>query len=368
MSLKNKAKVLGMEWNFASLMNEAIRSLPERPLTKRTNLWASEIGGDFTTRYLRMHAHPMTNPPNDRSRRKFISGHIFEWIVQLILTLCGVLKEKQLRGEVQLPGILMVSGKLDFIAGGEVDWEKAKAEVKSIQKLFALSIGDMPPIIFHSIERILFRMEQMFSRVPLKEVVLECKSVSGFVSDLIEKTGKPRQGHPLQTLHYLLANPKVTDEGMLLYVNKDSFMCHQFSIYPSKELLKTYKDDVKQMTEFINNSGKNYLKNMPPKAPEILFYEDEFRFAKNNFVEYSPYLTMLYGYESFDVYNETWKRPISSWNRTFKRCVTGANMTVNNMEVIREATKVFPQWDKYVQKAKAAGAFQKPDQEAEDGE
>lgn len=358
------AKIIGMPWDFSSLMNEAISCLPERPMTKRTNIWASEIGGDYCSRYLRMHAHKMSNPPNDRSRRKFVSGHIFEWIVQLILTMCGVLKEKQLRGEVQLPGCLMVSGKLDFIAGGDIDWEKARAEVQAMQKLFAVSIGDMPPIVFHAVERVLWRMEQMFTRVPLKEVILECKSVSGFVGELIERTRKPRPRHPFQILHYQLAN-KMND-GVLLYINKDSFMCYQFDVTPTKDLLRLYKDDVKTMTEFINNSGKNYLKNMPPKAAEVLYYEDEFRFAKNTDVEYSPYLEFLYGYKDFDAFKTRWLKPVSAWNRTFKRCVTGANMTTNNKEVIAGATKAFPEWDKYVQQARKAGAFQKEEKEDEE--
>jgi hypothetical protein len=275
--------------------------------------------------------------------------------------MCGVLKEKQLRGEVKLDGLLTVSGKLDFIVGGDIDWEKAKAEVKSVQKLFSLSIGEMPPIVFHSAERILFRMEEMFKRVPLKEVILECKSVSSFVSDLMEKTKKPRQGHPLQLLHYLLANK--LDEGMLLYVNKDSFFCHQFSVHPTKDLIKTYKDDVKTMTGYYNNSGKNYLKNIPPLSPEVLFYADEFRFAKNNFVEYSPYLTMLYGYKDFDEFKRRWQYEVTAWNRVFKRCARGDNITNLNKGVIQKAQAAFPEWDKYVQIAKKAGAFQKTDDE-----
>jgi len=362
-----KAQLIGMPWDFSSLMNEAISSLPERALVKRTHIWGSEIGGDYCSRYLRMHAHVMTNPPNDRARRKFISGHIFEWIVQLILTLTGVLKEKQLRGEVQLPGCLLVSGKLDFIAGGDVDWEKAKAEVQAIQKLFALSVGDMPPIVFHAIERVLFRMEQMFTRVPLKEYILECKSVSGFVSDLMEKTKKPRPRHPYQILHYLLANPKVTDEGMLVYVNKDSFLCHQFSVTASKDLMKGYKDDVKTMTAYINGSGKNYLKNMPPKAPEVLFYEDEFRFAKNTDVEYSNYLTYLYGYKDFDEFKWKWYYKVTAWNRVFKRMVKGDNLTPANKVIITDMQIHFPEVDKYVQQAKKSGAFQTPEEnETED--
>lgn len=357
---KSATKIIGMDWSFSDLMNESIRCLPERPLVKREHIWASEITSDYCSRYLRMHAHAQTNPPNDRSRRKFISGHIFEWIVQLILTMTGVLKEKQLHGTVELPGMLRVTGKLDFIAGGLVDWEKAKAEVETIKKLFAVSIGDMPPIVFHSIERILFRMEQMFTRVPLKEYILECKSVSAFVSDLMEKTQKPRPKHSFQILHYEIAN-KMND-GQLLYINKDSFYCHQFEVTPTKQLLKEYKTDVAQMTEYIKGSGKNYLKNQPPKAPEVLFYEDEYRFAKNTECEYSPYLTFLYGYKDFDEFNEKWKKPVASWNRTFKRCVQGANMTALNKAVVDEASRVFPEWDKYVQLAKNTGAFSKPEE------
>ena len=358
------AQLIGMPWDFSSLMNEVIRSLPERPLTRREHIWASEIGGDFCSRYLRMFAHPMTNPPNDRSRRKFISGHIFEWIVQLILTLTGVLKEKQLHGTVELPKMLRVTGKLDFIAGGDVDWAKAKYEVETIKKLFAVSLGDMPPIIFHSIERVLFRMEQMFTRVPLKEYIIEVKSASAFVSDLMEKTGKPRPRHPFQILHYEIAN-KMND-GQLLYINKDSFYCHQFEINPTKQLLKEYKTDVAQMTEYINGSGKNFLKNMPPKAPEILFYDEEYRFAKNTDVEYSPYLTMLYGFKDFEEFNYKWKYKVPGWNRVFKRCVKGENITPANTTIIKDAQTFFPEWDKYVAKAKAAGAFQKPEEEGED--
>ena len=358
------AKLIGMPWDFSDLMNESIRCLPERPLVRREHIWASEIGGDYASRYLRMFAHKMTNPPNDRSRRKFISGHIFEWIVQLILTMCGVLKEKQLHGTVELKGLLRVTGKLDFIAGGDVDWEKAKAEVESMKRLFSVALGDMPPIILHSVERVLFRMEQMFTRVPLKEVIMEVKSVSAFVSDLMEKTNKPRPRHPFQILHYEIANKM--DDGQLLYINKDSFYCHQFEVTPTKKLVKEYKDDVAKMTEYIRGAGKNFLKNIPAKSPEILFYDEEFRFAKNTDVEYSPYLTMLYGYKDFEEFNYKWKYKIPAWNRVFKRCVKGENITPANTVIIKDAVANFPQWDKYVAKAKAAGAFQKPEEEGED--
>ncbi len=357
----SKTKTIGMPWDFSSLMNEAIRSIPERTSIKRDYIWASEISHDFASRYLKMHNHIPSNPPNERAKRKFCSGHIFEWIVQLILTVCGIIKEKQLRGEVQLPGMLRVSGKLDFIAGGEIiDWELARQEMKTIQRLFAVSLSEMPPIIEHSVERILFRMEQMFSRVPLKEYLIECKSVSGFVGDLIERTNKPRPAHPLQLIHYLLAN-KMKD-GVLVYVNKDSFMCYQFDVTPTKDLVKQYTQDVATMTGYYKESGKNYLKNIPPLAPEVIFEPATFRFVKNTLVEYSNYLSFLYPkYKDFDDFKEAWKKPLTSWNYTFKRAVKGDNMTDTNRAAMSEAKKIFPEWDKMVAKAKSAGAFEKPE-------
>jgi hypothetical protein len=364
MAKKIKTELLGMPWEFSSLFNEAIRSLPERPMMKRNYIYASELGGDFVSRYLKMHAHPYSNPFNDRSRRKMISGQIFEWIVYLILTMTGILKQKQLKGEVELKGMLRVSGKLDFVVGGEVvDWEAQRQEVKTIQKLFALSFSDMPPVIEHSLERVLFRMEQMFSRVPLRQYIFECKSVSGFVYSLIERTNVPRSGHPLQTLHYLIANNE--PEGFIGYINRESFEYLQYPVVPTKELMKSYKQDIKTMTEYYNNSGKNYLKNMPPMEPEVVFEDATFRFVKNNHVEYSPYLTFLTSLKSIDEFAQKWAGELRAFNYAFKRCVKGENITDNNKQSIANAKKYFPEWDRLVAKAKAAGAFDKPEIEEE---
>lgn len=363
-----KKPIVGMPWDFASLMNEAIRSLPERPLQKRSHIWASELGGSYIDRYLKMWAHPYSNPFNDRMKRKMISSQVFEWIVHLMLKMCGVLQQHELRSELQIKGCLNVTGRCDFYAGGTIDWEKTKQEMERIQYLFAVPMGDMPPFIKHSIERILFRMEQMFTRVPLMQMILECKAVAGPVFDMIEKSNRPRQKHPLQTLHYLLANKKDLGllTGGLLYINKDAFMCKQFDIEADKPILKLYNDDVKTMTGYYNASGKNYMKNLPPKSEELKFEEATFRFVKNNEVEYSPYLTMLYGYKDIEDFQNKWSTSINSWNRVFRRCVTGANMTALNKEVIEDVKIHFPLFDKYVAKAKAEGAFDKPEVEEEE--
>jgi hypothetical protein len=356
MPSKKPPKILGSTWGFSNLWNAALHTLPERPLQKREYIYASELGLGFCDRYLKMNAVPYTNPPNDRSRRKFVAGHMWEWVVSLILTMCGILKERQLRGVVELPGLLNVVGKLDFIAGGQIDWEKAKAEVVRIQKLFQLSLDEMPPFINHAINHIMAEMEKQFKKNPLKEVVFECKSVSSYMSEKMQKSGA-QSHHVLQTGHYIIANRM--DEGLLTYICKDDCICTEFSIINSKELLRFYKDDVSQMTEhFRATNKKNVMKSLPPIEPEVLFEDGVFRFNKNFRVEYSNYLTLLYGFKTPEDYRNQWAKQISSWNYTFKRCAKGEKMTEKNWEVIRQAEKIFPKWDDYVMMAREAGVFQ----------
>ena len=122
------------------------------------------------------------------------------------------------------------------------------------------------------------------------------------------------------------------------------------------------------MTKYYNAGfdKKDPTKLMPPKEPLVVFEEGTWRFAKNFWVEYSSYLTMLYGYATPEAYRMGWQYKVSAWNRVFKRCVKGDKMTDKNITVIEEAEKYFPNWNKLVAKAKAAGAFQNNEEEAED--
>lgn len=365
MPSKSATKIIGVPWSFSQLWNDALHCIPENPMIKRDRIYASELGLPFIDRYLKMHAIPYSTPINERSKRKFSSGDCWEWIISLLLTVLGILKERQLKGVVELPGLLPVSGKLDFIAGGEVDWDKAKAEIKRIQDVFSLSISQMPKFIFHAIEHILPQMEKRFNKAPLKEVIFECKSISSYVSDRMTKTGKPMKHHVLQNLHYMLANKY--DEGTLFCICKDDAIGHQFQITITKPLLKMYRDDVKQMTEYYNASNhKNPMKTLPPKEPEIYFDDELYKFTINRMgVEWSNYLELLYGYKTPEQFRDKWKKVIPAWSRVFKRCVTNEKMTPSNLNYIKEAKTVFPEWDKYVAKAKAAGAF---DKDSEDDE
>lgn len=370
-----KAKIIGHEWNLAAIWEESFRCLPDRPMQKRNYIYASELGGSYHDRYLKMNAHPFSNPYNFRSQGKMMAGKFFESVVKQILVATGIYQASQVRSEIELPGCIKVAGKLDFVAGGNIDWDEAKHRAEKMKELFALTFDDLSPFVNHMTDKILVHFQNLFTHVPLMKMILEVKSVSGFIFQLIKNGNKPRGGHPLQVLHYLLGN-KDMERGLIPYINREDVMIQEFYITREKNLLKKYKEDVATMTHYYNEGAMGYMKHLPPKDPELIFEEASFKFVKNNKVEYSPYLTMSYGYKSIDNFKEKWDKSISSWNSAFRRFVLEGKPTGKlgnplklsdaNKQTRDAAIKYFPDWDKYVAKAKAAGAFQKIEEEGED--
>ncbi len=357
-----KAKIIGQPWDFTVEWNKALNCVPERPLIKREHCWASELGGSFVDRYLRMNAIPYTNPPNERSRRKFQVGDVFEWIVGMVLTSIGILQQRQIRNEVQLPGLLKVTGKLDYVAGGVVDWEKSLHEINKLKILFSQTNDETPRFISHTIDHVFNAMRKRFSTSTLMEVIFECKSISVRMFEKVEKTGAMPH-HVLQSGHYLIGNNRDITLAKICYISKDDCLMTGFDLQNSKELRAAYKKDVQQMTEYFNAGNKDKpLKTLPPKEPEVLFDPLMFRFEKNFRVEYSSYLEMLYGYKTPEEFRFKWSKEVSNWNRVFKRCVMGEKMTDKNKAVLSSVAKMWPNWDDYVYKAKSKGVFLKDDE------
>ena len=133
----------------------------------------------------------------------------------------------------------------------------------------------------------------------------------------------------------------------------------EFIVNDTDELFEEYRTDIKLISRAYANgfNAKDVVKQMPPKEDLVLYEESLFKFAKNWNVEYSDYLTLLYGFETPEKYRNAWQFKINQWNRVFKRCVKGDRITDKNIEVIAEAKNHFPKWDKMVAAAKKAGAF-----------
>ncbi len=373
---KSKTVLVGMPWNFSEVWNMTLDNPEERPYIPRNYCYASELGGALCDRYLKMYGVPMSNPPNIRSRRKFQAGSVWEFIMGMVLISAGMLKKKQLRVETNLKGLLRVSGRLDFVVGAPADWNEAKAGVEKMKTGLELLGLDLPPFFFTAIDKFI----EKYKNQKLIDVILETKSLSSFMMEKVQKTGQPLYHHALQEFHYVYGNEEGIDFGKIFYVGREDCLLEEFNVTKDDRLLAMYKNDLKQMTKYYNAGfdKKNPKKFMPPVEPLVIFEEGVWRFTKNWHVEYSNFLTYLYGFETPEKYRNAWQYKITSWNNAFKRYVMEGmsvkregkpdlimTVTDNNREKRKDALQFFPNWDKLVAKAKAAGAFQK-DEEGED--
>lgn len=327
----------GLSWEFARVWNQSLLTRPEFEPRQREHIWASEIGNPFIDRYLKMTGVSPTNGPNARSKRKFEAADIFEWLVGFVLKQAGIWIESQEKLRYQYPNLLPVVGKLDHLAGGQPDWNKARKQVSAV---------GLPRVIERASFAIIERLSDTYGDDLLQTIVLEVKSLSTFMFDRYEATQRADDRHRSQAFHYLKA--KGLPEAHIAYICRDDCRIVELGVFNPSEVEGLYRSDIERMTFFIVN------RECPEKERELLFDAERFRFSTNWGVEYSAYLTRLYGYAEPIHYRERWKKSIEAMNRVFKRCVAEAKMTDKNLIVIDGARKVFPQWDEMVERAKVA--------------
>jgi len=307
-----------MNWGFSKIWNESLLNNNERELTARDRLWASELGKAPIDIWLKMRAIKPTNPPNDRSLRKFEAGNVFEWIVSLILKRAGILKDGQRWTSYQYPNCLAVSGKADFIAGGKPDHEKFIAEMRNL---------DLPEVFLRAGEKIIKHLSEAYPE-GLDDKILEIKSISAFMFDALEKKQRASKIHKLQVFHYLKAENKKT--ANIVYICRDDLRMMEFAVDNPSETENEYK-------EFIENLSRyHYSDERPPTEKNIVFDNDIGKFAKNFNVAYSGYLTMLYGFANQKEFDDKYTPIVSRWNRVLDRVKKGKEMTDKNNEVLNE--------------------------------
>lgn len=336
-----------MSWSFFGIANLAATDRPVREIKPRDYLWATDLDKAPIDVYHALLGTVPTNPPNDRSMRKFHAGDIWEFYAYLVLYFAGILKSSQDRLTHQYPGLLMVSGRQDFIAGGVGDWTKARE---------AIRLFPMTDPIKEYFTRLVDLFEKEFGTKELNEIVIECKSVGSFMFPRYEATQKPSKGHSKQIFHYLISQQR--NEGHVTYISKDDSLMLEFPVWLSdKNVEADYKASIELLTNYYNN------KIEPPKEELIVFQEDTGSFSKNWRVEYSNYLTMFYGFETPRDYSDAVKGDVSLFNRSLKRAVmvdmgkttpTGKpiQLTKNNLDGLEKLKAFFPDYNKYFAIAK----------------
>lgn len=309
-------------WSFGQIWNSSIEKAEIREYEPRDYMWASELGKLQTDVYLMMKGVKPSNYPNARSYRKFEAGNLWEWIVKLILIRAGILISTQKKIKVAYPGMIEVSGKLDFFAGGIVDKEKAKQEIEALM---------LPEKTQKSITDV---VEHLATRYPegLRKKVLEIKSVSSHMMNALEITKTPLDIHALQAFHY--TKDDEIDRADVVYICRDDCRIMEFPILANNTKYEAmYRKYIEEITHYYRNDIE------PPKAPPVTFNENLGKFELNRLIGWSSYLTLNYGLEDQLAFDEKYGGIPASWNRVLKRKKEGKPMTKNNDEKIAEMTE-----------------------------
>lgn len=310
-----------MKWSFSQIWNASLEEgRPSKALEPRNKIWASEMGGAFIDRFLKMTAVPLTNPPNPRSLRKFEAGNIWEAIIGYVLNRAGILQSKQEWIQYQYEGLLPVSGKLDYIAGGKPDYDKA---LKTISTEF----NWLPEFISRATMNIVKKLKEQFPD-GLDDIVLEIKSCSSFMFEKYEKDNNSDPKHKLQAFHYLKC--KKMPEAHIVYISKDDARIIEIGVLNPSSVEDDYKKDIEMMTHYLETSER------PPLEKFIVFDNNFKSFSANWKVGYSNYLTMLYELENQKAFDDKYKPIVERWNRVLGRVSKDEKMTENNIEAIKE--------------------------------
>lgn len=305
-------------WGLAKTWNESLEHTAERPLKVRDNLWASELGKSPIDVWLKLRATPLTNPPSVRALRKFEAGNVFEWIVSLILKRAGILKESQRWSSYQYEGLLKVTGKADFIAGGKPDLRMFEEEMARLQ---------LPEVFQRGAEKIVNYLAETYPD-GVDEMPLEIKSVSSFMFESLERKQQSTWIHRLQAYHYLKSENR--PKANIVYICRDDLRMMEFPILLGSSVEEEYKEAIERISKY------HLANERPPLEDKIIFEEDMGKFARNFNVGYSGYLTMLYGFKTQQEFDDYAMPIVSRWNRVMGRVKNGDKMTEKNEIVLKE--------------------------------
>jgi len=309
---------------LAEAWNAGFIDTEEWEMNPRDYLWASELGNSPIDTFLRLRGQKPTNPPNDRAKRKMGAGVDWEHQIKRIFKRAGILLEEQKYAVHQYPGLLKVTGKLDFLIGGKCDIDAATKYIESNDDLSPNS----KRAAMNAIRYYQKTYPDGFAPHPI-----ELKSISDYAMDEMEKSKSPVERNAMQMFHYLISlDFKV---GTLSYLNRNDCRMMEFPITNPSAIGETYKKKIELLSKYIL-SGQE-----PPKEKLIVFDEYLGKFTKNLSVSWSNYLTMLYGFKEPREYDEPFGKKAANWNRVMKRVKEGAKMTDKNKEVLAEIEKEF---------------------------
>jgi hypothetical protein len=249
-------------------------------------------------RYLKMNGVQPTNKPNPRALRKMMAGNFTEAVVLYIFQRAGILQHSQQRFESDWTP-LSVHGKSDIIIGGRPNIDQARSAASQF-----LYFPEMYNISMKVIEGIM--------DVDVPEMLYEVKSIATYKADEFERLGdkaKPIPNHQKQTGFYTIE--RNVEHSILSYICRDDLRMTEFYVFNTPELQRDIYKDVETIKGYLDADQR------PPMEEKIVM--EDGRFRKNFNIEYSNYLTLLYGYEEPRDYSDEVSKTIAKWNRVIAR-------------------------------------------------
>ncbi len=279
------------------IWNESLVRTDREPIA-RNYLWASQLSHAPIDTWLALRGTPHSNIPNERSKRKFMSGSFHEHMVSMAMMRAGVMTEKQ--DTVWTHYDIDVKGKGDFVLTGMFDFDRAAEDIK---RMF------LPHSMEEMFLKICDKMREQYEGVEIEPSVFEIKSVAEMTMTRIEKIGKPLESHILQTCHYKIG--RNLRDGVVAVLCRDDLRLFEYHVTEADE--KRYVDRVNELAAIVKSDVQ------PEIEKEIIFDEVMGRFSKSLAIEYSNFLTLLYGYARPDEYSDKVKPMVSRWNRVLAR-------------------------------------------------
>lgn len=327
--------------SLRDIWNESlIRS--DRDPVAREYLWASQLSHAPIDTWLALRGTPHSNVPNERSKRKFMSGSFHEHMVSMAMMRAGVMTEKQ--DEVWTHYDIDVKGRGDFVLTGKFDFDQAVIDIKRML---------LPREMEEMFLKICDRMREMYDGYEIEPSVFEIKSVAEMTMTRIEKIGKPLESHILQTCHYKIG--RNLNDGVVAVLCRDDLRLFEYHVTKRDE--QRYVEKVNELAAMVRDEKQ------PEPEKEIVFDSIMGKFSKNLQIEYSNFLTMLYTYERPDVYSDKVKPVVARWNRTLariKKIETGEKTKPSKKFPEGQAIKLTPKNIECIDEMKLAGweAFQ----------
>lgn len=264
-------------WNLSYLLTDLIGTRANSVGEKRTEIWASDLGGIMLDRYLDMKGTPYSDLPDGRGLANFFLGEQIESGLKTMLENLGIAYTDNERKLYQEKDYLPVVAKPDLIV--EItDWEtvrqnllKEKEKINELEEKYR--IRELPKL-----EKKFEVLNNFRKRFPdgLTKTIFEIKSAStmSFKSRKIEGASL---NHKLQLLTYLKAYN--VSEGHIIYIAKEYGNMLEFVVRKDDpELNKIWEEDVSKISYYIKNDIR----------PPLVFDAKDWRY------KYSKYFTMLY--------------------------------------------------------------------------